>query len=331
MSFLSPSRVLRRETALVAILLCTGCGGAGDGRATGGGTTGPAPVDTTVASVPSAGSPGELDVVSWNVEWFGHLGNGPANEPLQLRAAQAVIQGTDADVWGLVEIVGKAQWDSLDARLTAYSGLLASDAAVTGGATYYSADEQKPAILWRSSLATLVGARVILTANDHAFAGRPPLEVQLDVTLGGATERVVVIVLHMKAFADQPSWERRRDAATALKGYLDATWPTQRVLVIGDWNDDVDRSIVAGQATPYEALVADSARYRFITASLSAAGTSTIAGYPDPIDHHLATNEAAAAAVASATRVLRPDQQITGFTERVSDHFPVLTRYRVGN
>ena len=61
---------------------------------------------------------------------------------------------------------------------------------------------------------------------------------------------IVVIVLHMKAFDDVPSWQRRQSAANALKSYLDTNYPTQKVIVVGDWNDDVDTSITAGQASP---------------------------------------------------------------------------------
>jgi len=184
--------------------------------------------------VPAQGTAASLDVASWNVEWFGDAANGPSNDALQLSNVRDVIAGTDADVWGMVEVVDVADWNSLKSQLTGYSGILANDASVTSGSTYYSASEQKVGLLYKTALATVLSAKIILTANDNDFAGRPPLEVKLRITLNGTTEDVVFIVLHMKAFDDVASWQRRQNAAVALKSYLDATYPTQKVVVMGD-------------------------------------------------------------------------------------------------
>ena len=64
----------------------------------------------------------------------------------------------------------------------------------------------------------------------------------------------MVIVLHAKAMSDMDSWQRRVDASRALKTYLDGTWPSAKVLVIGDFNDDVDVSISSPEML---ALVSD--------------------------------------------------------------------------
>lgn len=280
--------------------------------------------------IPAKGTSATLDVASWNIEWFGSTGSGPSNETLQLQNARDIINGTDFDIWGVAEIADQAAWNSLESQLPGYTGFLASESSVTSGSTYYGATEQKVGILYRSSIATLVGAKVILTANDADFAGRPPLEVRLNVTLNGTTEQVVVIVLHMKAFDDVPSWQKRANAGAALKTYLDATWPTQKVIVVGDWNDDVDTSITSGQATPYQNFVSDAADYTFPTRALSLAGISSTTGYPDIIDHHLNTNDLHATLVPGSVEVYRVDSYISSYDASTSDHFPVLSRYTFG-
>lgn len=284
----------------------------------------------SLAVIPAKGTAATLDVASWNIEWFGSTGSGPTNEPLQMQNARDVITGSDFDIWGVAEIADLAAWNSLESQLSGYTGFLASESVVTSGSTYYGATEQKVGILYKSSIATLVGAKVILTANDADFAGRPPLEVRLNVTLNGVTEQVVVIVLHMKAFDDLPSWQKRQNAGVALKNYLDTTWPTQKVIVVGDWNDDVDTSITSGQATPYQNFVSDAADYAFPTRALSLAGISSTTSYPDIIDHHLNTNELNATLVAGSTEVYRVDSYISSYDATTSDHFPVLTRYTFG-
>ncbi|MET0398963.1 MAG: lamin tail domain-containing protein [Longimicrobiaceae bacterium] len=289
-----------------------------------------APQRPSLAVVPARGAAATLDVASWNIEWFGATGSGPSNETLQLQNARDVIAGTDFDVWGVAEIADQAAWNSLESQLPGYTGFLAGESTVTNGSAYYGATEQKVGILYRSSVATLLGAKVILTANDADFAGRPPLEVKLRVTLNGATEDVVVIVLHMKAFDDAPSWQKRQNASAALKTYLDATYPTQKVIVVGDWNDDVDTSITSGSASPYQTFVADAADYAFPTRALSLAGVSSTTSYPDMIDHHLDSNELYATLVPASTEVYRVDSFITSYDATTSDHFPVLSRYTWG-
>jgi endonuclease/exonuclease/phosphatase family metal-dependent hydrolase len=284
--------------------------------------------------VPAKGSSSTLDIASWNIEWFGDTANGPTNESLQLQNARAVIAGADMDIWGVAEIVSLAQWNSLKAQLPGYAGFIAKEPNVINGAAFYSGfnnAEQNVGILYKTSVATVTDARVILTANDFDFSGRPPLQVTLRVMINGGIENVVVIVLHAKCCSDSASWTRRRNAANALKSYLDAIFPTQKVWVIGDFNDDVDTSITPGSPSPYANFVNDAARYRFPTKALSDSGTPSTTSFPDTIDHHLNSNEANATYIAGSVEVFRVDQFIPNYDATTSDHYPVLTRYTFGS
>jgi hypothetical protein len=268
------------------------------------------------------------------MEWFGDTANGPTNESLQLQNARAVIGGADMDIWGVAEIVSLTQWNSLKSQLPGYSGFVANEPNVVNGAAFYSDfnnAEQKVGILYKTGLATAIDARVILTANDFDFAGRPPLQVTLRVTLNGTTEDVIVIVMHAKCCSDSASLTRRQNASNALKSYLDTTFPTQKVWVIGDFNDDLDTSITPGGPSPYANFVNDSVRYRFPTKALTDAGISSTTGFPDMIDHHLNTNEVNAAYVPNSVEAYRVDQFIANYATTTSDHYPVLSRYTFGS
>ena len=319
-----PQSQLARWTIVASTVLTLGCGAATEQV-----TSVTPPVVVVPVTVPPSGTATSLDVANWNLEWFGDASNGPSNESLQQGNARAVIAGVDADVWGLEEVVSASAWATLKAGLPGYAGVLANEPNVVNGAAYYSASEQKVALLYKTSVATLQGARIILTANDYDFAGRPPLEVRLSVTVNGASEDLVVIVLHMKAFNDTASWQRRQNAGAALKAYLDATYPTQKVMVIGDWNDDVDVSITPDRATPYANFVSDSARYRFPTRVLTDARIASTVGYPDLIDHQLDTKAQFADYIVGSAKVIRADQYITSYGPTTSDHYPVLSRYTV--
>lgn len=287
-----------------------------------------APIDTLAARIPAEGTTGTLDVGTWNLEWFGDAGNGPTNDSLQLSTAASAIQAMDLDIMGLQEIVSASQFADLDARLPNHVGLLASAPTVTGGAVAYSAGEQKLAILYNPRVATLLGARVVLANVAADFAGRPPLELSFRVTTGSATREIVVLVVHMKALTDVDSWQRRVNASEALKLYLDQTYPTQRVIVIGDFNDDLDASISAGRLTPYANFISDVPRYAFPTALLSLTRVATTVGFADAVDHHLATNEMMQDYVAASAHVVRLDRYITGYGTITSNHYPVVTSYR---
>ncbi|MFB8354364.1 lamin tail domain-containing protein [Streptomyces niveus] len=288
------------------------------------------PAADAAASIPSQGSPTQLDVGNWNVEWFGAPDFGPTNEALQQRNVRDVMAGADMDVWGLSEVVSTSAFDTLVAGIPGYTGVVANDPVVTNGAQYYSDfsnTEQKVALVWRSSMATLVSARVILTDQNSNFAGRPPVEFTLRGTFDGVTRDLVFIVLHAKSGSTQDAWNLRNPASQALKSYLDTTYPTQNAFVIGDWNDDVDTSITPQKASPYANFVNDTARYTFPTRALSLAGVSSTTGYPDFIDHQLTTNEVQAKYVAGSATAFQPQAYVPNYTTTTSDHYPVLARY----
>ncbi|MEV0269835.1 lamin tail domain-containing protein [Hamadaea sp. NPDC050747] len=282
------------------------------------------------AAVPSQGSSTQLDVGNWNVEWFGSPDFGPTDEALQQQNVRTVMAGADMDVWGLSEVVSTSAFNTLVAGMPGYTGVVANDPIVTNGAQYYSDfgnTEQKVALVWRSSVATLVSAKVILTNQNSNFAGRPPVEFTLRGTFDGVTRDLVFIVLHAKSGSTQDAWNLRNPASQALKSYLDTTYPTQNVFVIGDWNDDVDTSITSGNASPYINFVNDPARYTFPTRALSLAGVPSTAGYPDFIDHQLITNEVQAKYVAGSATAFQPQSYIPNYATTTSDHYPVFARY----
>jgi endonuclease/exonuclease/phosphatase family metal-dependent hydrolase len=289
--------------------------------------------DAPAVMLPAQGGATTLDIASWNIEWFGDPSHGPSYEKLQLEHVRDVIGSADIDIWGVAEVVDAGQWSALASQLPGYTGFLANEPNVVNGPEHYSGydnTEQKVGILYKRELATVLDARVILTDADHDFAGRPPLQVTLRVTLNGLTDDLVIIVLHAKCCSDGESWQRRANAAIALKAYLDATFPTQKVWVIGDFNDDLDASIAPAHASPYANLVADPARYEFPTQALSLAGAASTVNFPTTIDHHLNTDESHALYIADSAAVYRVDRYIPDYGRTTSDHYPVLTRYRWG-
>lgn len=293
--------------ALAGILSCAdGNGETAVGRE-------PPPITT---AFPAQGSAATLDFGAWNVEWFGDTANGPADEGAQQRNARDLILGTDCDIWSLEEVVDPTAFAQLVAGLPGYGGLLASDASVLEGASYYSPGEQKVALLYKRALASVQGARIILGSHSYDFAGRPPMEVQLSVTLNGRTSTLYVICLHAKAGSDSTSYGRRASASIALKDYLDTVRAGDSVLVLGDFNDELGASITSGQASPYQNFVADTARYFAPTQALS-----------NSIDHHISVRGLAPNFLPGSAQAFPAAQYLPGFYTSTSDHLPVITRW----
>jgi endonuclease/exonuclease/phosphatase family metal-dependent hydrolase len=306
----------------LALLVClAACGGK---EWAGPGDDGLSDASAALA-VPSFDRPDTVDVGSWNLEWFGDPRNGPTDEAQQQANAATVLRGTDLDLVGLVEVVSEKAFTDLLAKLPNHDGILVTDPRVVGGQAEYSPTEQKVALLFHRRF-TVESARVVLTEARTAFAGRPPMEVKLKFTEGGKARSLTVVVSHFKAMANADGWQRRVDAAKAMRAWLGTEYPTRWVLVVGDFNDDLDQSTYRGHPSPFADLVADP-EYRFTTDALSASNTSTTVHFGATIDHHLATNELATRFVEGSAQVLRVDQYIGSYGTTTSDHYPVLTRY----
>lgn len=283
---------------------------------------------SAVVTVPPKGTLQTLDIAEWNTEWLGHTGFGPTNEALQLDNVRDVIKGTDFDIWALEEVVAASSWSSLKAQLPGYAGVLANDPIVTQGSSYYTTSEQKVGILYKTDVVTVQSAKIILTSQDSNFAGRPPLEVKLTATINGSSVSLVLIVFHAKATADADSYAKRKAASAALKTYLDSTYPTERVIVAGDYNDDLDVSIAGGgQASPYKALVDDTADYFFPTKAFTDAGQGTTTSSSTAIDHQMITNELVPLYIPGSAEVYKVNAYVPQYSSTTSDHYPTLTRY----
>jgi len=277
------------------------------------------------AEIASQNDPDTVDVGSWNLAWFGHPWRGPKDDELQVARAAEVIGAIDLDIVGLVEVASEDAFTELVADLPDYRGLLVTDDSVEGGAAQYGELEQKVALLVHERF-TIAKARVILADDAWAFAGRPPLEVTLRFEEDERPRTLVVVVAHFKAMANVDGYDRRVDAAAALHEFIGAEYPERWVLVIGDFNDDIDASTYLDHPSPFEPFVEDPG-FRFTTDAISARDESTTVYYHSTIDHHLATRVLARRFVEGSAQVLRVDQAIPSYASTTSDHFPVLTRY----
>ena len=314
----------RPAVAFFLVIAIAGCGGSEPPTVP---PPEPPPSLPDPIAIPALGTESTIDVATWNLLNFGAPNQDPPDDLLQLARVRDVILGTDADLWGVQEVVSRTAFDSLVSHLPGYEGILANDPIVVGGSDSYHANEIKVGLIYKTAVLQPVSARIIRADLDHAYAGRPPMEVWGRLMFGGVTYDAAVIVLHAKARADTASWDRRAAGAHGLKEYLDDNRPNAFVFVPGDWNDDVDESITAGRDTPYRVFVNATADWIFPTAELSAARQTSILGFDEMIDHVLASDEVMAWYRAGSAVVYRVDELIPDYRRTTTNHLPVLVRF----
>ena len=272
------------------------------------------------SQVPKIGSDSTLDVATWNIEWFGDSINGPNNEVTQLKNVTEVITSMDMDIMALCEVSNTGYWQKLQNNLTEYGAVI----------TTYN-QTQKTALLYRKSMFKLLYSKSILLAYDYEFAsGRFPLEVALETQLGAKKDTVYCWVIHLKANTGSTSeklasYDRRAKAAEELKKYLDSK-KRLKVWVLGDWNDDLDVSIVSGKASPFLAWRNDT-NYVFPSYRLTLAKQKSTANYSEMIDHMSCLPAMKPNWLLNQSGVMVGDAYIGSYRLNTSDHYPVWAKF----
>jgi|AntRauMFilla1563_2_1112583.scaffolds.fasta_scaffold01418_5 endonuclease/exonuclease/phosphatase family metal-dependent hydrolase len=271
-----------------------------------------------------------LRVVTWNLEWFGSTGSGPSNESIQRINAARVIDELKPDLIALQEVRDRASLQSLADRLSQiYS--LDYDVYVPTHLT----GPQKMVYLLKSDAFQVFqegawDADEGLSSFD--WANRFPYVMLVNYTnqMGTAT-RIRLINIHAKAFSDSESYNRRKDAADDLHTYISNNRNTERIIFLGDYNDDVDVSIFNNEQTPYRRFVQDPADFNILSGKLSAENRRSTVSFREMIDHITITNELEEELTGTDVFVHNPESYIgSGFGDTTSDHYPVVADLKMG-
>lgn len=268
-----------------------------------------------------------LDVSTWNLKWFGRpLDNdgvtrlGPADSLLQFRNVLRVLDSIDADVYALQEVSNNALFLRIVDSLPRYGAVIAGFAPPQPQFV-----PQRTAFLFKRSVIDTVRSEMVLTGTQFA-AGRFPFRLEFNATIQGVRRRFHAFVVHAKAGSTQRDYDLRTTDAQTLYDFLNTNYPTQNVILAGDFNDSPVASIVQGLPTPYLSFVQDTVRYTTVTANLARQGFSSFAT-GGMIDNIVVSNELTPSIVQGGEKIESPFTYITGYTTTTSDHFPVTARF----
>lgn len=270
-----------------------------------------------------------LRVVTWNLEWFGSTSNGPSDEFRQVFNAGRVINEIKPDVIGLQEVTSESALEELAGRLeNDYSIFYPS----------HISQDQKMVYLFKDASFSYLGSNAAegwgsaQGQDSFDWAGRFPYVVLVNyVPLEGDPIRVRFVNIHAKAFDDSDSYLRRRNAARDLYNYIDQNRNSDRLVLLGDYNDDVDVSISNNRVTPYEPFVNDVTDFNIVTATLSEQRATSTVRYGEMIDHITISNELEEELQDYDVYVFDGEALIgSNYGNNTSDHYPVVANLNFG-
>ncbi|WP_160711473.1 Ig-like domain-containing protein [Chitinophaga solisilvae] len=285
-----------------------------------------------------------LKVVNWNIEWFGSPVQNPANDSLQQANVTTILQRLDADIYALAEVVDTARFRAVASQLPGYSYVISdfgSYADSIKDVDYAAA--QKLAFLYKTSVIRKIRTYGVLrqggsnTAYYNWSSGRFPYLMEATARLGNDSARINFVLLHAKANTGTRAeklegWNRRKNGVKELKDTLDAQYPYSNLLIAGDFNDDLSKTITTERApdttTSYIDIVADTVNYKPLTLPLSLAGQRSTVSFSSVIDNVVSSNETGVAYIPGSARILTQVQQwVSSYSSTTTDHYPVLSRY----
>lgn len=285
-------------------------------------------------------TPGDtLKVVNWNLEWFGGS-LGPDDDSLQQENVLKVMLNLNADVYALVEVVSVTRLQNVVLQMPGYNFIVAD--FCSGGSNANSCrSAQKLAFVYRESKVTKIREYGVLRngggpdAYNNWSSGRFPFLMSADITINGATQRVEFISVHAKANLPDyiDSYNRRKAGAKELYDSIRVQYPTSNVIVLGDYNDELTKTITTQMApdttTSWIAFKADQVNFAAVTLPLSLSGQRSTASYPTVIDHVVISKDMNRFYVSGSAKIFRSEVEswITSYSTTTSDHYPVQTKY----
>jgi endonuclease/exonuclease/phosphatase family metal-dependent hydrolase len=236
-----------------------------------------------------------------------------------------VVARLSLDVLGLVEVQ--------EGALNRLSGALATRGFDTGIEVLDGPGSQDLAILFDRDTTTIERFRLSprhrtllnkQTSTGHAVFPRSPFFARCNVQEeDGRNVEFMFVLVHLKAFGDAISRERRREAARILAQIISELRESEQLSVVltGDFNERVDTDVLQA--------LKDSPDLVTTTADDATNGSLSFIGpnHRSLIDHIIVSKDARLGSiVGDDTAIVRLDKSVQDFADRVSDHVPLVMR-----
>ena len=262
---------------------------------------------------PEIGNVESLDVITWNIENFPK-----SNQTINYLTN--IINDINVDIIALQEIEDQASFEQLENNLLGSWVGYRAENSNWGELSY---------LINRDNIEITHYPYTILNEYEYYFAYRPPYVVEVNFN----EEIFIIINVHYKCCGDgdleQDYWDeeyRRQQASYYLKNYIDTYFNDQKVIVLGDFNDDISEAT----NNVFSVFLNDVENYYFADTHIAEGPSSnwSFPNWPSHLDHILITNEIFGFEPESiTTTTLRFDDNILGgwakYDDYISDHRPV--------
>ncbi len=285
-----------------------------------------------------------LDISTWNLYWFGSLLNGPKDEALQQNNVKRALDSLKSDIYVLQEVANPSAFISLVQKMNGYKGICSSAISAGGIAD----DAQRVCFLYKENVVSLVSTRPLLKNTvpiatypesfDRFWAsGRLPFLFVCDATVNGVKRRLNLVGIHARANTatavvdKERIFLQRKIDVEVLKDSLDKFFGDESVILLGDFNDDVDENVVTGISTKessYKKFVDDTKNWVIASKTLSDNGYRSYISQDNVIDHIVFSNELSSSYLDNSINTHLPFIYIPNYTSTTSDHIPVLARFQ---
>ena len=261
----------------------------------------------------SFGTDVSLDLVSWNIEWF------PKNNSTS-NYVQEILTNLEADIYALQEIEDTTLLKNIVSNIPGYECYFKS--SYYGGLAY----------VYNTNTIQVNAKYEIFTSSPYwnAFPRSPQV---LDFTF--LENDYIIINNHFKCCGDgvlnsnnsNDEENRRLQAITYLKQFLDDDFSNTNVVLLGDLNDNLTDDV---ENNVFQSFIDDSNNYEFADMQIAQGSSSewSYPSWPSHLDHILISNELFEyfQNPNSLVSVIKIDDYMGGwnnYDDNVSDHRPV--------
>ncbi|MBF37485.1 MAG: hypothetical protein CL838_10050 [Crocinitomicaceae bacterium] len=269
----------------------------------------------------SFGDENSLDIATWNIEWF------PKNNQITVDYVIEIINSLELDILGIQELDDTTMFNEMLDSLPSYSGY------------YESSWFAGLAYIYKIDLVEINDIFEIYTTSPfwNAFPRSPMV---MDLNFAG--ENYFIINNHFKCCGDGildlndefDEENRRYTAMNLLKIYIDENLSNEKVIVLGDLNDDISEPY---QNNVFQDVLDDSGNYQFVDLFIAQGNSSdwSFPNWPSHLDHILITNELFSGLDSIEVNTIKIDDYLNGgwpeYDQNISDHRPVAMKIHFYN
>jgi endonuclease/exonuclease/phosphatase family metal-dependent hydrolase len=267
--------------------------------------------------VKTAGAKSTFEIATWNIEHF------PKQGAATITAFATMVKNLDIDLIALQEIESESALKKITDEADQWKYL------INAYPSQYD-NYQRTAILYKHEFISVSSAQYILDEHEYHFAYRPPLAAYVEVYDVNADIRFnfTIIVLHLKAFGDETSINRRKESIRQLEKWISdeiSAGSDPDFVVLGDWNDQLEDEQSTNVFLPF---LDKTDLYRFLTQSLVSDYTY-LGSYQNVIDHIMITTDSDNEyGVDGEIEILKLEEQYHSYVEKISDHRPVMAVFK---